>query len=207
MKNNYLKAITLTELLVASAVVGFVLLGITASNTILQKSSQDFSASYFVAQSTQNSLNHILKNASMAVGSLSYPGYFYQETGAAGTQYRAFCFNQTTDDPSDSSKANWVCYTWTHSDLGSVKDLRWCRKAIGVPPDSCSGVDPLLGTAKNVTPTFTPGGLFTVTIDHCLNDNAASCCDPSADPACKPDPNNPYVTKTGSVYPSAYGTG
>ena len=62
-------AFTLVELIVSLVLVGIVLLGLASITTILGTSNQDYGQKYLVKADTQTTLNHILNNASLAVGS------------------------------------------------------------------------------------------------------------------------------------------
>ncbi len=63
------KAFSLLELIIASVLVIIVILGIFAINSLLSNSNQDYGQRYFVKSQTQTTLNHILNNASEAIGS------------------------------------------------------------------------------------------------------------------------------------------
>ena len=69
MKKNFKAAFSLLELIIASVLVVIVIMGIFAVNGVLSSNSQDYGQRYFVKSETQTTLNHILNNASMAIGS------------------------------------------------------------------------------------------------------------------------------------------
>ena len=69
MKKNFKAAFSLLELIIASVLVVIVTMGIFAVNGVLSSNSQDYGQKYFVKSETQTTLNHILNNASMAIGS------------------------------------------------------------------------------------------------------------------------------------------
>ena len=69
MKKNLMAAFSLLELIIASVLVVIVIMGIFAVNGVLSSNSQDYGQKYFVKSETQTTLNHILNNASMAIGS------------------------------------------------------------------------------------------------------------------------------------------
>jgi hypothetical protein len=65
-----------------------------------------------------------------------------------------------------------------------------------------------LGTAYSMTnpsPAFTSASGFSITIQNCLNDSAASCY--NANPALQDPINNPQVQVSGSVFPPQQGNG
>jgi len=130
------------ELIITSVLVVIVVFGIFAVNNVLNNSSQDFGQRYFVKSETQTTLNHILNNASMAVGtgtniSFSGGGSVLDEGivfgtdanegwGAVGGDQYSFCIHQdvpslTPDNttvnspattPPNYSTSRWLCYTW-----------------------------------------------------------------------------------------------
>jgi hypothetical protein len=72
------------------------------------------------------------------------------------------------------------------------------RGATGV---NCAGGGSFVGTAYNVTFPVVANG-FSITIQNCLNDSAASCYGATPDPV-----NNPEVQLNGSVVPAQISTG
>ena len=64
MKRIYSKtALSLLELIIATALVSVIILGIFAINTVLSNNNIDYGQRYFVKSETQTTLNHILNNA------------------------------------------------------------------------------------------------------------------------------------------------
>jgi hypothetical protein len=62
-------AVSLLELIIASVLVVVMVLGIFAVNTVLNNNNSDIGQKYFVKSSTQSTINHILNNATLAIGS------------------------------------------------------------------------------------------------------------------------------------------
>jgi len=62
-------AFSLLELIIATVLVSVVLMGIFAINNVLNNNSQDYGQRYLIKSATQTTLNHILNNASEAIGS------------------------------------------------------------------------------------------------------------------------------------------
>ena len=103
MKINISKTgFSLLELIIAAALVSVVILGIFAVNNVLTGNNQDYGQRYLVKSVTQTTLNHILNNASEAIGSGTYIvngasnfqdiGILYGQTGVGNA--RTFCFHQ-----------------------------------------------------------------------------------------------------------------
>ncbi len=63
------KGFSLLELIIASILVVIVVLGIFSVNYVLSNNNQDYGQRYFVKSETQTILNHIINNASLAIGS------------------------------------------------------------------------------------------------------------------------------------------
>ena len=76
MKKNLSKtAFSLIELIVTSLLVIIVMLGAFSINSVLTNNNQDYGQRYSVKSVTQITLNHILNNASLAVGSGTADNY------------------------------------------------------------------------------------------------------------------------------------
>ena len=131
------KALSLLELIIASVLVLIVIMGIFAINNVLSNNNQDYGQRYLVKSETQTTLNHILNNASEAVGSGTTSKISSLEDvgiliGSDMGDVNSFCIHQdiapppysggTTIDnalvnnpPSaapDYTNSRWLCYTW-----------------------------------------------------------------------------------------------
>jgi len=222
-------ALTLLELIIATMLVAVVLLGIFAINAVLGNNNQDYGQRYFVRSETQTTLNHILNNVSLAVGSAGGNTAILTEgqVGDAGT----FCIHQNLQpggaidsplagNPSpDTSKDRWLCYTWYPAANPScpasipncANGIVYCAIPFSSGAGPCNGnvnisAGPVyLGTAfADPAVTFSSQYLFSIKIQNCLNNaNPPGTCSlsgTSTDPA-----NNPEVQVSGSVYPSQVG--
>ena len=221
-KNGY----TLIELIVSLVLVTVIILGIVAINMSLTENNMDYGQRYLVRSQTQATLNHILNNVSLAVGSVqgNDEGILISPAGNTNT----FCIHQAgTGTPGgqnliNSNAANgiWLCYSWL------ADQISWCAEKYTVGADprgatSCANAiaggtaiayngnnQTFLGTAfssfAGIPPTYSATNGFSITIQNCLNDAAASCnaTGTSTDPA-----NNPEVQVTGNVFPPQYSTG
>lgn len=213
------KAFTLMEIIVASMIVAVAMLGIITSNISLQKNAQDTSNAFYVASMTQQMLNQILLDASLAVGTGSNPGVAIATGTAMGNGYntvstgdaKSFCFYHY-DPANTTNPGSWACYTWDSSSNG----IYYCTRSSA---GACSTSTAFLGKSKdpfslssnpNFIMTTTASGhqrvLFYITLENCLDPSNLNCCDPS-DSVCTssanpPDSSNPYVKKGGGVSPS-----
>lgn len=213
MKKNFSKtAFTLIELILSLVLLSVIILGMFSISTVLSNNNQDYGQRYLVRSETQNTLNHILNNASLAVGSATNVGNpsvldqgIINFTSAGVNQN--FCMHQ--QNPGDT----WACYEFdlTPNDaayrqicycnvLYNLNDPSGYRGAIAA--NCCAVTNSFIGTAYSVSTSFNPTNGFSVTIQNCLNDYASTCFSATPDPV-----NNPQVTVSGSVFPLQESTG
>ena len=154
MNIKHKTSFTIFEVLVASVVVSIIMLGVITTSISLSNSARYYSGSYYVAQNTQTTLNHILGQAALASGTPTQPGIIgvssyqvYVLNGATGLwnlqsdpgsgNVDTFCFYQNinfnnsnqTGGPGDN---RWSCYTY------SGYKIYWCLKSYDFlrPPGS-----------------------------------------------------------------------
>ena len=137
------KAITLVELIIATVLVSVVLLGIFAVNSVLSSNNQDYGQRYLVKSATQTTLNHILNNAALAVGSAATDGsgnavdlgiligttnYGAPDTTCVGDD-NSFCIHQASganilNNTTTYPNGIWLCYTF----LPATYQIEWCAE-------------------------------------------------------------------------------
>src|SRR5450631_3425882 len=110
-KNSSKTAYTLIELIVSLLLVSVVVLGIFSINLVLNNNNQDYGQRYLVKSETQATLNHILNNASLAVGSGTTVGnQNVADQGIVSFTSNAvnqnFCVHQKPTTTTDT----WACY-------------------------------------------------------------------------------------------------
>ena len=149
------KALTLTELIMASAVVGIVMMGVVSSDYAIRKHSDAAFNGAILSVNTQGILNHITNNAYQANGSTGNPGIVIG-TGGNGVSVNTFAIRINSVGPV------WICYTLTGGHLYTCS-----RTAAG----SCSSGDTNLGIVQSIAPNFTTNNVagsvqmvFTVTV-------------------------------------------
>lgn len=241
---------TLIELITATALVVIVILGIFSINMVLSNNNQDYAQRYLVRSATQTTLNHILNNAVLAVGSGTTDQWGNQDVGIligpGGPAHWAsvpnggfqndetICIHQAANNNLINSGSDiWLCYTW-YPPLGNSNDyqIKYCvlpyastatsgqlRGAANCNFANADGFTVTagptnLGTSNNdfmTNATFNTNGtnvgstmLFTLTLQNCLNNAAASCNGGGAGISSDPV-NNPEVSLTGSVTPTQEG--
>jgi prepilin-type N-terminal cleavage/methylation domain-containing protein len=219
---------SLIELIIAIVLLSVVLLGIFSINSVLNNNNQDYGQKFLIKSDTQNTLNHILNNVALAVGSVN-PNDEAILIGTAGVgNANSFCIHQAGTTRGGTNGVNstsdiWLCYSWAAS------QINWCAETYSAGTDprgaaSCaaaSGAGHLiagtsitfLGTAKsdfsNPAPSFVINGaqlLFSISIENCLTNSATSCNGDGNYPGLTPtissdSANNPEVVVSGSTIP------
>lgn len=117
MNINDKNGVTLTELIVASVLVGIIMLGIVSVDYATRQSQQTTTAAGQLAMSTGAMLLDIMKNSSLAVGDATSPansGVFVSPGGNTA------CFRQdlnTPATPANYADDSWICYTESSNNL------------------------------------------------------------------------------------------
>lgn len=225
--NYYSRAFSLFELIIASAVISIIMLGILTTMNALQKDTKSFSGGYYVNQQTNNILNHMATAASLAFGSPNDPGIVGVSNfdGGAGnwlvvgglgsdpfTADKTFCIHQNvsqgdTNWPGtvDTNVERWLCYTAPQGTNGDY-NVYWCsRNSAG----ACLTTDRVIGKARSVIPILsldgTPGNSrnsFQVTIQSCY-ENTPTC---NQNPA-NTSADNPYYSGSRFIFLSGHSAG
>jgi prepilin-type N-terminal cleavage/methylation domain-containing protein len=203
-------AYTLIELIVSLVLVSVIALGIFSVNMVLNNNNQDYGQRYLVRSETQMTLNHILNNASLAIGdgtSVGTPSEL--NYGILILSANSFAIHQGGTANGYSNIINSATDIWLVYSLSSY-NINYCTKAYNLSDStgyrgangSCSTASQFLGTAYSIShpsaPLFNSTTGFSITIQNCLNDSLATCSSTgtSTDLA-----NNPEVQLTGSVFP------
>ena len=198
-------AFSLLELIIASMLLIIVLLGIFSVNTVLNNNNVDYGQRYFVKSGTQTTLNHILNNASLAVGSGTIDSNNNPdqgiEIGNAGVSNDpnsySFCIHQAANNNLINSPSDiWLCYTWSPNYQINYCTFAYDSSQPNRGASSCVGGS-FLGTAHNNPVVSFANNIFFMTIQNCLNNAALNCWSNTP-----PDPvNNPEYSLSGSASP------
>jgi len=229
MKRIFSKtAFTLIELLVSLFLVSFIILGIFSITMVLNNNGQDYGQRYLVRSATQTTLNHILNNASLAVGTVNANDEAILNGAVAGQAHgladpTTFCIHQ---QPTGVGSDIWLCYSWTNT-VANPYQINWCAEkyTAGADPrgaSSCSTAQSsgnlapgssitFLGTAYSIiqtgqssltsSPYFVPNNsplIFGINIQNCLNNSLPSC--QTSGISSNPT-ENPEVQLSGTVTP------
>ncbi len=124
-------AMTLTELMIASALVGIVTLGLVAAEFTVRNSRQSSARENQVSAQLQSAMLQLSRDVSLLVGDASDTGIVINTSGNDQT----ICFREAAGDPNLYSDDLWNC--WWYKD--STKELTSCRQLAGPPPTTCLG--------------------------------------------------------------------
>jgi Tfp pilus assembly protein PilE len=127
--------LTLTELVIASILVGIVSIGIFSVDYALRGSRAAASDDSILAMKTWATMEHITKNAKLAVGDITNPGII----APSGNNY--LCFRQdTATTPNDYTDDLWRCYSKFSNNIHT------CTKTALSGPSACNSGDEAIGT-------------------------------------------------------------
>ena len=135
------QGITLVELLIATVIVGIIMLGVVSSDYAIRKQANYAAISAIASINAQSIINHILYNASLAIGSSTDKGILIGAEIGPGVQASSFCSRKVIGPPE-----SWVCYTVL------APSLYTCVKP---SKGECSVSDTNLGGIASMSPIFT----------------------------------------------------
>jgi prepilin-type N-terminal cleavage/methylation domain-containing protein len=126
------KGLTLTELLVASILIGIVMAGVVSYSFSIKQFQDSTNKSTVLAARVAAAMSFITKDASLAVGDATNPGILTYSSG----NRRSICFrHDILGTPNDYADDNWVCY-YKHN---PADDLRRCPNPTPPPPPTNNG--------------------------------------------------------------------
>ena len=122
------KGITLTELIVASILIGIVMIGVAAFSASIEQLHTSTNRSTILTMKTTATMNHITRAAYLAVGDETDRGIV---TGGLGKK-ESICFRHDTDvDPSSYTGDTWTCYF-----IGNQQEIYLCDAGLTPPVDN-----------------------------------------------------------------------
>ena len=176
--------ITLTELIVASVLMGIVMIGVISFSLAIKQIQQSGSSTIFAQMKAANIINHIRRNAASAIGYRNNPGVIEcdetdsppirppGQTSSCSPFYFAFRHDINLT-PSNYSDDRWIIYT----DGNIPGKLYYCYQTGGPFPQP--GVDPLYP----YIPKFGAGEPCELTKAQLLADNVSLTFNFHADPS------------------------
>lgn len=137
-------AMTLMELLVATALVGIVLVSTLSVDYTIHSMRKTTGDSATVAMATSATMIELTSNIQKAVGDAQDLGIVLDSS----VPPKWFCARQDTDNnPEDYTNDNWTCY-WKPTG-SSDPNIYTCTKnvSLGQTPGACTTTDRIVGTA------------------------------------------------------------
>ena len=98
--------ITLTELLVASILIGIVMIGVASFSVSLQQFQNSTNRTTILAMKTMTAMNRLTRDAYLAVGDETNRGI----VDRAIPKRNSLCFRHDTTNPSSYTDDTWTCY-------------------------------------------------------------------------------------------------
>lgn len=114
---------SLTELLVATILIGIVMVGVASFSSVVKQLQSTTDRSTILHLKTSAAMSFIRKDALLATGDPSSPGIEPYNNGTV----RSICFRQDVNDPTSYAEDIWVCYGYG----GTMDKLKRCYD---VPP-------------------------------------------------------------------------
>lgn len=124
------KGLSLTELLVATILIGIVMVGVASFSSVVKQLQSTTDRSTILHLKTSAAMSFIRKDALLATGDPSSPGVL---TYTSPPTIGSICFRHDVNDPTSYGEDIWVCYFYE-----SPNFLRRCydTPAVNVPVQS-----------------------------------------------------------------------
>ena len=130
------KGLSLAELLVATILMGIVMLGVISVNYAVKRMESTTSRSTILGIQTAAAMNHMTRNGLLAVGYEGNQGIVIEQTTPPSVSYLSFR-QDINSTPTDFNDDQWVIYT----DAGQANHLYTCRQdaVTGAVPNTVAG--------------------------------------------------------------------
>ncbi len=134
------KGLTLTELLVASILMGIVMTGVAAFSFFIKQARDSTGAGTILAVQAATAMHYLVEDANKAVGDNSDRGVV---SGTSGAALGSICFRHDTNDPASYADDTWACY-WYRSLDRSLWKCAIRSAAAGAPPADFQACNPAI---------------------------------------------------------------
>jgi len=136
--------ITLTELLVASILIGIVMLGVASFSSSIRQLHNSTNKSAILAMRMNTAMTHLVKDAMLAVGDAGNPGVY---SWTDDDDQNSLCFrHDTSQTPEDYTDDVWTCYYHGNSyTIDKCVGSTWDFEGVGacqLSADCCQGAGP-----------------------------------------------------------------
>lgn len=139
------KGLTLTELLVATILIGIVMTGVSAFSVFVKQARDSTGAGTILAVQTATAMHYLAEDANKAVGDNSNRGVVFDSV----TQL-SICFRHDVSDPASYTDDTWACYWYDAASHGLWKCADR-NAAATVPPADFADCQTGTGEVKLVT--------------------------------------------------------
>lgn len=155
------RGLTLVELIVSTAVASFVVYGMFNVIQGLNVSSDAYGKAVYAEGTTQATMNHILNNAKLMVGSVNNIPFVRNGN--------TFCLGQEGGNV-DAAPDSWQCYTQINNNGTNANQIFTCTKTTVNNNPSCNTSDTYLSSAV-ANCIATTGSVCVETVDVDPNKN------------------------------------
>ncbi|MBI5149666.1 MAG: prepilin-type N-terminal cleavage/methylation domain-containing protein [Candidatus Omnitrophica bacterium] len=196
------KALTLTELLVATILMGIVMAGVASFSLVVKQAGETTSSGTVLAIQTATAMRYIKEDALSAVGDNSNRGVVPR-----GASNESICFRHDTNDPTSYADDTWACYWYD-----AASDALWKCVILGALPTVFGDCNPGGAAIKLVTLDPDPGPPVAAQYFSVVDDadgrfgHVEITLNTLAKPAQVADPiKNPGYQLTTTISPPAHG--
>jgi hypothetical protein len=128
MRLNPKDGLTFTELLVASILIGIVMIGVASFSFVVKQMEGATNKSTLLSMRLSGAMSQMRQDALLTVGDSSSAGIQTYSNGAI----RAICFRHDVNNPASYADDTWACYYYGNPD----DVLKRCDNPPTVPPTS-----------------------------------------------------------------------
>ena len=191
------KGLTLTELLVATILMGIVMAGVASFSLVVKQAGETTSSGTILAIQTVTAMRYIKEDALSAVGDNGNRGVV-----SSGLFNESVCFRHDTNNTPSYLDDTWACYWYDNA-----SNALWKCASLAAPPASFNDCNPAGAAIKFVTLDPAAAQYFSIVNDAQgrfgyvdINLNAIAKPTQAADPI-----KNPTYQLTTRISPPAHG--
>jgi len=159
MKFRAQNALTLTELLVSTILMGIVMTGVAAFSLFVKQARDSTGSGTILAVQTATAMHYMIADANKAVGDSSDRGVVVDAPGGV-----SICFRHDTNNPASYADDTWACY-WYDAPSDALWKCATRTAAAGAPPADFNSCNPAGAAIKLVTLDPTAAQYFSVVDD------------------------------------------
>ncbi|MBI5024070.1 MAG: prepilin-type N-terminal cleavage/methylation domain-containing protein [Candidatus Omnitrophica bacterium] len=153
------KGLTLTELLVATILIGIVMTGVAAFSLFVKQARDSTGAGTILAVQTATAMHYLAEDANKAVGDNSNRG-----VAVDPADQLSICFRHDVSDPASYADDTWACY-WYDAATDGLWKCADRGAGAPVPPANFTGCQTGTGEVRLVTLDRAAANYFKVVDD------------------------------------------